>query len=110
MNIAAMNVRLTIQKHEVIKDKYGNHTNTWTDYYTCWATPVQSGGSEKQEAGTTNSTDAIDFTVRYARCLEDLDSTKIRIRLGNAIYNVTAIDPMGFKKRSMKFKCEKVKR
>jgi SPP1 family predicted phage head-tail adaptor len=70
MNIAAMNVRLTIQKNEVIKDKYGNHTNTWTDFYTCWATPVQSGGSEKQEAGTINSTDAIDFTVRYAKCLD----------------------------------------
>jgi hypothetical protein len=55
MNIAAMNVRLTIQKNEVIKDKYGNHTNTWTDFYTCWATPVQSGGSEKQEAGTTTA-------------------------------------------------------
>jgi hypothetical protein len=38
------------------------------------------------------------------------DSTKIRIRLGGSIYNVTAIDPMGFKKRSLKFKCEKVKR
>jgi hypothetical protein len=56
------------------------------------------------------STDAIDFTVRYAKCLEGLDSTKIRIRLGDSIYNVTAIDPMGFKKRSLKFKCEKVKR
>jgi hypothetical protein len=53
---------------------------------------------------------AIDFTVRYAKCLEGLDSTKIRIRLGDNIYNVTAIDPMGFKKRSLKFKCEKVKR
>jgi SPP1 family predicted phage head-tail adaptor len=110
MNIAAMNVRLTIQKNEGIKDKYGNHTNTWTDFYTCWATPVQSGGSEKQEAGTTNSTDAIDFTVRYAKYLDGLDSTKIRIRLGDVIYNVTAIDPMAFQKRSLKFKCEKVKR
>lgn len=110
MNIAAMNVRLTIQKNEVIEDKYGNHTNAWTDFYTCWATPVQSGGSEKLEAGTTISTDAIDFTVRYAKCLEGLDSTKIRILMGDVIYNVTAIDPMGFHHRSLKFKCEKVKR
>lgn len=110
MNIAAMNVRVTIQKNEVVKDKYGNHANTWVDFYTCWATPVQSGGSEKQEAGTANSTDAIDFTVRYAKRLEGLDSTKIRIRLGDAIYNVTTIDPMGFKHNSLKFKCEKVKR
>jgi SPP1 family predicted phage head-tail adaptor len=80
------------------KDKYGNHTNTWTDFYTCWATPVQSGGSENRKPERQTSTDAIDFTVRYAKCLEGLDSTKIRIRLGTCIYNVTAIDPMGFKK------------
>lgn len=110
MNIAAMRCRITVQKNEVVKDKYGNHTNAWNDFYTCWATPVQGGGSEKQEAGTTNSTDAIDFTVRYAKCLEDLDSTKIRIRMGDAIYNVISIDLMGFKHTSLKFKCERVKR
>ena len=79
-------------------------------YSHCWATPVQSGGSEKQEAGTTNSTEALDFTVRYAECLEGLDSTKLRIRHGDDLYNVTAIDPMGFHHRSLKFRCEKVKR
>lgn len=52
MNIAAMNVRLAIQKNETVTDRIGNHINTWTDFYTCRATPVQSGGSEKQEAGT----------------------------------------------------------
>ena len=110
MNIAGMNIRITIQKNEIVKDKYGNHTDAWTDFFTCWATPVQSGGSEKQEAGTTNSTEALDFTVRYAECLEGLDSTKLRIRHGDDLYNVTAIDPMGFHHRSLKFRCEKVKR
>jgi SPP1 family predicted phage head-tail adaptor len=110
MNIAAMRCRITVQKNETVVDRIGNHINTWTDFYTCWATPVQGTGSEKQEAGTTNSTEAIDFTVRYAKCLDGLDSTKIRIRLGDAIYNVISIDPMGFKHSSLKFKCERVKR
>lgn len=110
MNIAAMNVRITIQENSVIVDKIGNHKTAWTDLYTCWATPVQGGGSESSEAGTTNSHDSLDFTVRYTKRLEGLDSTKLRILLGGTIYNVTSIDPMGFKKRSLKFRCEKVKR
>ncbi|MGN0269724.1 MAG: phage head closure protein [Candidatus Weimeria sp.] len=110
MNIAAMRCRITVQKNETVTDRIGNRVNSWSDFYSCWATPVQGGGSEKQEAGTINSTDSIDFTVRYAKCLEGLDSTKIRIQMGSTIYNVTAIDPMGFYHRSLKFKCEKVKR
>ena len=38
MDIAAMNVRVTLQKNEVITDKYGNHKNTWTNYFSCYAT------------------------------------------------------------------------
>ena len=110
MNIAAMNVRITFQKSSVVTDKIGNHKAVWEDYYTCWATPVQGGGSESQEAGTTNATDSIDFTVRYCSELAGLSSTQIRIRLGADLYNVTAIDPMGFHHRSLKFRCEKVKR
>lgn len=110
MNIAAMRCRITVQKNEAVADRIGNHVNIWTDLYTCWATPVQGGGSEKQEAGTTNITDTIDFTIRYVKCLDGLDSARIRIRLGDTIYNVTSIDPMGFRHTSLKLKCERVKR
>ena len=110
MNIAAMNVRITIQKSEASIDKIGNHKLEWKDFYTCWATPVQSGGTEAIQAGTINSQDALDFTVRYSKKLANLDSTKIRILLKGVLYNVIAIDQMGFKHNSIKFKCEKVKR
>jgi head-tail adaptor len=53
MNIAAMNVRLTIQKNETVTDRIGNHVNTWTDFYTCWATPVQGG--RIRETGSGNN-------------------------------------------------------
>ena len=29
-----INERLTVQKNEVVTDKYGNHKNTWTDYFS----------------------------------------------------------------------------
>ena len=46
MNIAAMRVRITFQKNAVTVDKYGNHKNSWTDYFSCWATVGTSTGSE----------------------------------------------------------------
>ena len=30
------NERISIQKNEVVTDKYGNHKNVWTDYYSCF--------------------------------------------------------------------------
>jgi hypothetical protein len=34
--IARFNQRLTIQKNEVTVDRYGNHKNVWTDYFSCF--------------------------------------------------------------------------
>ncbi|MCD8337050.1 MAG: head-tail adaptor protein, partial [Lachnospiraceae bacterium] len=38
MEVALLNVKVTFQKHEVVTDDIGNHTNDWTDYYSCFAT------------------------------------------------------------------------
>jgi SPP1 family predicted phage head-tail adaptor len=110
MNIAGMNIRITFQKNGITVDAIGNHIAGWTDFYTCWATPVQSGGDENEDAGTTNSVNSQDFTIRYCKKLAELDSTKLRIILNGDIYNITSIDQMGYHKRSLKFHCEKVKR
>ena len=110
MNISGMNVRITIQENSVVTDRIGNHKSEWHDLYKCWATAVMSGGSESIEAGTVNDKEFQDFTIRYVKILDGKDSTTLRVILGNTIYNVTAIDPMGFHHRSLKLKCEKVKR
>ena len=36
MNIAAMRIRITFQKSQVVKDEIGNHTNEWVDYFSCY--------------------------------------------------------------------------
>ena len=110
MNIAAMNIRITIQENSVVTDRIGNHRNEWTDLYTCWATPVQAGGSEGIAAGAVTDKESQNFTIRYTKLLDGKDATKIRVLLGNTIYNVISIDQMSFKKKSLKLKCEKVKR
>ena len=48
MNIGAMRTKITFQKNAVTVDKYGNHTNSWTDYCSCWATVGTGTGSESE--------------------------------------------------------------
>lgn len=47
MDIALLNVKITVQKNETVVDAIGNHKNTWTDYHTCFATVSGEGGSER---------------------------------------------------------------
>ena len=49
--IARFNERLTVQKNEVVVDKYGNHKNTWTDYFTCYTYASTYQYDKENEAG-----------------------------------------------------------
>lgn len=103
MEIAALNVRIMIQKNEVVVDKYQNHTSKWTDYFACWATCSGQTGTETDDAGQTLEEDKMDFTVRYSSETAAVTSTSYRIMLGDRIYNIDHVDDMAFKRRSLKF-------
>lgn len=110
MDIALLNVRITFQKAEVTADAIGNRINTWTDYYSCYATVSGEGGTEQSAAGqTVDYTDA-SFTIRFCKPASEINTTEFRVCFGNEIYNILSIDHMNFKKKTMKFKCQKVRR
>ena len=111
MNIGELRVRIKIQKNETVTDKYGNHTNTWTDYFSCWATVGTSSGSENSDA-IVNQEESLDFTVRYSSETAAVESTKYRIVAAGKTYNITYANPMGYKHNSLKFNCklEKMKK
>ncbi|MBQ8962622.1 MAG: phage head closure protein [Clostridia bacterium] len=104
MNIAALRVRITIQKNETMVDENANHTSAWTDYFTCWATAVASGKSaeETSEAGTTQEADRLDFTIRFSSETAAIDSRHYRVKLGDRIYNIVGVDDMGFRRTCRK--------
>lgn len=52
----------------------------------------------------------IDFTVRYCKAVSAVDSTGYRVIYGGEIYNILGIDHKNFKKKSVKLKCQKVRR
>lgn len=110
MKIALLNEKILFQKSIVVSDAIGNRKNAWEDYYSCFATIGGEGGSEKSEAGQTVDDASITFTVRYCSRLVDIMSTGFRILFRGEIYNILAIDHRNYKKKSLKLRCEKVRR
>ncbi|MDD2980004.1 MAG: phage head closure protein [Hespellia sp.] len=110
MEIALLNVRVTFQKNAVTVDAIGNHKNEWTDEYSCYATVSGESGTERQTAGTTVDDADLAFTVRYCKKTADITTDGYRVLFGGEIYNILAIDHMNYKKKALKFRCQKVRR
>ena len=110
MDIAAMNVRVAIQKNEAITDKYGNHKNAWTDYFSCYATISGETGQEQAVVGETVENTDMSVTVRYCRETAAVTSTKFRLVFMGEVYDILAVDHLNFKRHGLKFRCRKVRR
>lgn len=106
MNIAALRVRVTLQKNETVTDQYGNHCSAWTDRFSCWATAITGGGGETSAAAHTEEGDRLDLTVRWSTETAAVNSKEYRVLLNGRVYNITGIDEMGFRKNSRKLHCE----
>lgn len=110
MDIAAMNVRVTIQKNAVVTDKYGNHKNTWADYFSCYATISGETGQEQAAVGQTVEHTDMNVTVRYCKETETVTSTGFRILFRDETYDILGIDHLNFKKHGVRFRCRKSRR
>ena len=113
MEVAALRSKVTFQKNETTTDKYGNHKNAWTDYYTCFATIGGEGmasSKEEQVAGTTVEDFSMTVSVRYCAKIAAITSTGYRVMFMGEIYNIENIDHMNFRKKSLKFTCRTERR
>ena len=110
MVIAAMNERVTIQVNTVVTDRYGNHKNTWEDYYSCYATISGENGKEQAVVGETVEATDMNVTVRYCKKTAAVRSTMHRIIFRDEVYDIVAVDNLNYKKRGIKFRCQKVRR
>lgn len=110
MDIALLNVRVTVQKSMVTVDDNGNHMNAWSDYYSCHATVGGEGGKEKDAGSITVDDSNITFSMRYCRKMADVTNTGYRILFHEEIYNILSVDHMNFKRKSIKLRCQKERR
>ena len=113
MNIALLNEKVTFLKNTVVTDTIGNHTNTWDEYYTCYATVGGEGLQSSREmeiAGTTVEDISMTVSVRYCDKTAVITSTGYRIMLRDETYDIVNVDHMNYKKKLLKFSCRKVRR
>ncbi len=110
MNISGLRIRITFQKNEVVKDSIGNHTNAWTDYFSCYATAVEKDSGEEEVAGQTVVNERVDFTIRYCSEVSAIVPDKFRIVYQDRIYNIRSVSDMGFKKKSLKMHTQRERR
>ena len=107
--IARKNERITFQKNTVVTDKYGNHKNTWTDYFSCFAYAGTYQAAEQGEEVVTDERSVI-FHVSYCPELADLDSTAYRVLFKGTAYNILSVDMMNYQRKEIRIVCRKEKR
>ena len=110
MDIGLLNLRILIQKNAVVSDAIGNRKNTWTDYFSCYATIGGESGTEVHRAGETLESADLSFTVRYCSETAAVTPSGYRIVYGGELYNIIAVDHQNNKRKSLKFRCSKVRR
>ncbi len=110
MDIAAMNERVMIQANTVVTDRYGNHRNSWEDYFSCYATISGENGKEQAIVGETLESTDMNVTVRYCTQTAAVRSTTHRILFRGEIYDIAAVDHMNYRKRGIRFRCRKARR
>ena len=110
MDIGALNEMVTFQEHDVIVDRVGNHKTAWRDQHKCHANVRDVGGDEVAIAGTTVDRADVEITVRYCTETSLVTTNGYRIVFKDEIYDIVAVDHMGYQKKSLRFLCKKVRR
>lgn len=108
--IEAMRERITIQRSRTENDKNGNHTLIWEDFYSCAAYVNNLSGSEYWEAAQVNAQTDINFVIRYCSEVEALDSEHYRIIFRDQIFNISFVDNVQYRNKSLKLRANLVKR
>ena len=105
-DIARFNQRITFQRNKVIVDKYRNHKNTWTDYYTCWAyASTYSNEKENDSTVVPYQKQTVYFEVRHCSELAGLTSVDYRVVFNGKTYDIEGVDMMNYQNSTIKVRC-----
>lgn len=108
--IELMRERITFQKSEAGTDKNGNHVLNWADCYSCAAYVNNLSGKEYWEAAQVNAQTEINFVIRHCSEVAVMDTEHYRILFRGRIYNISFIDNVQYKNKTVKIRAALVKR
>lgn len=110
MKISLLNQKILIQKLDVKTDNIGNQIDNWKDYVSVFTTISGQSPNESIQNGAIWDVGSINFTLRYQKKLEYIDSKNYRIIFRNEIYDIKGIDYLSFKKKVIKINASKIER
>lgn len=110
MRIGNLNSKVMIQKSEIVKDRIGNRTNSWVDYFQCSAVISHEKGDETYAAGTENDHSDMNVTVRYCSETKAVKKGEYRLVFDGDLFEIEAVDHHGFKRKQITFVCKKINR
>ena len=108
--IELMRERITIQKSRTKTDKAGNHTVVWENHYQCFSYVNSLSGKEYWEAKQVNAETELDFVIRYCSEVSGLDTEHFRIVFRGNLYNISFIDNVQYKNKTVKIRAALTKR
>lgn len=107
MNIDNFKERITIEKRTIVKIK-GVQTEVWNTFSTCWCSINSLFGNELYKSLEIQQQNVLNFTIRYSKNLEILNTKEYGITWNNRIFNIIAIDYFGFNKEKVTIKATEV--
>jgi SPP1 family predicted phage head-tail adaptor len=102
-----LNKRITIQKRTVTKVK-GVPTESWDAFYSCSCTINSLFGTELYKALDIQQENVLNFTIRYAKALDNLNTKEYRVMWGTRFFNIIATDYYEFMKEKITIKAREV--
>lgn len=104
--VESMRERIFFQKSITVTDGNGNHMPEWSDFYSCRAYVNNLSGREYYAAAQTGAEKNLYFMVRYCSELKELDTKNYRIIFRDKPYNITFVDNVQYKNRTLKIHAE----
>lgn len=107
MNFEKLNKRITIEKYSSTTTVNGFDIEKWIEYKTVWASVNNLYGKEFWSAKAIQAENTVEFTVRYNKKLEVLnskDSKDYRINFNNRHFNIEFTDNRKYENKYLKIK------
>lgn len=107
MNSGSLNNRITIEKRTIKKIK-GVSTEIWDTFYNCWSGINSLYGNELYKSLEIQQQNVLNFTIRYSKNLDILNTKEYRITWNKRVFNIISVDFYSFNKEKVTIKASEV--
>lgn len=97
INASQLKHRIMIMKLTIATNENGFEEESWVPIQSVWASKNNLSAREFWSAKAVQSENTVEFGVRYAKYIEEIDSRIYRIVHGTRTYNITFVDNEKYK-------------